>query len=549
MRSRGKDAAEFIEGYCRVTKDSIGGRAGDLLSLRPWQRQLLDALLTEDRSGRLHYRHGLIGVARKNGKSSWSSALALYGLLFSGRGGEVYSCAGDKDQARIVFGSAKSMVEMDPELKGLIRVYRDALEVTATGSVYRVLSSEAFTKEGLNPSLVIFDEVHVQPDDELWNVMEMASGSRIEPLMLGVTTAGVRTNSRGEDSLCYRLYGHGKEVAQGLVDDPTFFFAWWEPVLGIQADHRDPKVWAEANPGLGDIVAEEDFESVLQRSPEPEFRAKRTNVFVSAAQSWLPYGAWAECLSEGAVIPDHAGIVLGFDGSYNNDSTALVAATIDKRPLVVPVKVWEKTENSPPDWTVPIEEVEEEIRAACKKYRVREIVCDPYRWARSMQILSREGLPVVEYPQTPERMVPATQRLYEAVMNGGVVHDGNQILARHMANATLKVDFRGSRLVKVSKGSSAKIDSAIATVMAFDRAVVRGARGSGWLTYLQREVDRNTGVKSEGSVDAPTEESAVPPAAPQSMGSPIPQQRRAACTHRWHPIDHTCVHCGIPRES
>jgi phage terminase large subunit-like protein len=87
-----------------------------------------------------------------------------------------------------------------------------------------------------------------------------------------------------------------------------------------------------------------------------------------------------------------------------------------------------------------------------------------------MQILADEGLPVVEYPQTASRMTPSTQRLYEAALNGGLTHSGDPRLARHIANAVLKVDHRGQRLAKETTYSSRKIDLAVASVMAFDRA-------------------------------------------------------------------------------
>jgi phage terminase large subunit-like protein len=162
---------------------------------------------------------------------------------------EVYSCAGDRDQARIVFGTAKRMVELEPVLSEMTKLYRDAIEVPATGSVYKVLSAEAYTKEGLNPTLVLFDEVHVQPNRELWDVMALAMGARPEPMLIGITTAGVRFDSTGADSLCYGLYEYGKRVCQGEVADSSFFMSWWEST-DPTADHRDPDTWRQANPGL-----------------------------------------------------------------------------------------------------------------------------------------------------------------------------------------------------------------------------------------------------------------------------------------------------------
>lgn len=457
----GPTAVEFVNSLCRITKETVAGTVGEPLVMRDWQVELLSALLARRGDGRYRHRQALIGMPRKNGKSALGSGIALHGLLFGPEGGEVYSCAAEKEQAKIVFGMARRMVELEPELAEHITLYRDVMEVKATGSIYRALSAEAYSKEGLNPTLVLFDEVHAQPNRELWDVMSLAMGARVEPLMVGITTAGVMTDSTGRDSLCYELYQHGQQVAQGLIDDPTFFFAWWEPAEGVSSDHRDPDVWAESNPGFDDIVSAEDFAATINRTPENEFRTKRTNVFTQDAVAWLPFGVWP-ALASGDSIPDGTEVVLGFDGSFNNDSTALVVVTCGDKPHIDVAACWE-----PEGEAVPVLDVEEEIRKACRRWQVREIVCDPFRWARTYQILESERLPILEYPQSPARMVPATQRFYEAALNGGMTHSGDQRLARHVANVIVKTDSRGSRLDK-TKGR--KIDLAIAAVMAFDRA-------------------------------------------------------------------------------
>jgi phage terminase large subunit-like protein len=227
----------------------VAGAVGSPIILRGWQRETARHLLARRPDGRYRHRQALIGIARKNGKSALGAGLALYSLVMGSDGSEVYSCAGDREQARIVFGTAKRMVELEPELAGLCKLYRDAIEIPQTGSVYRVLSAEAYTKEGLNPTAVYFDEVHVQPNREFWDVMSLAMGARPEPIMVGITTAGVRFDSSGADSLCYGLYEHGQRVVSGEVQDPSFFFAWWEP-RDPTADYRDPETWQEANPGL-----------------------------------------------------------------------------------------------------------------------------------------------------------------------------------------------------------------------------------------------------------------------------------------------------------
>lgn len=468
-RGDGEDFTAFGESMLRVTKDSIASPAGHLLSFRPWQRKLFGHVLARRTNGRLRHRQALLGLARKNGKSEGVGApVGLGSLVLGPVGGEVYSCAADKEQARIVFGTARRMVEQDPELSELLKSYRDAIEFPKLGAVYRVLSAEAFTKEGLNPHAVIFDEVHAQPNRELWDVMALAQGARVEPLMIGITTAGVKTDATGHDSLCYALYQYGRLVATGEIQDPTFFMAWWEP-KNPEADHRDPKTWREANPGLGDILSAEDLASAVLRTPEAEFRTKRCNQWVSTSQAWLPTGAWDACLDK-RVIPDGAEVVLGFDGSYNNDSTALVVVEVGEKPHIDVADCWERPATADDSWKVPILEVEEAIRTACRRWRVREVACDPARWARSLETLELEGLPMLEYPQSPERMVPATQRFYEAVLNKTVSHGGDPRLARHVGNCVLRVNQRGAQVAKETKTSSRKIDLAVAAIVALDRA-------------------------------------------------------------------------------
>ena len=468
-RGDGRTVVDFIEALCPQVKDSIAGRAGEPLHLRPWQRELLMAAYARRTDGRYKHRRMLIGLPRKSGKSALGSGMALYALMMGPRGGEVYSCAADREQARIVFGSAKAMVENSPELAEQTKLYRDAIEVPSTGSIYRVLSSEAFTKEGLNPHAVIFDEVHASPDDELWNVMALAMGARVDPLLIGITTPGVKTDRTGQDSIAYRLFQHGQRVASGETDDPSFFMAWWK--AADDADHLDPATWKAANPGFGDLQDPEDFAAAAKTTPENEFKTKRLGMWVNAQTAWLPAGAWDALASE-PPPPDDVPCVLGFDGSFSGDSTALVGVTVEPTPRIWLVKAWEKQQTDTDDWRVDIGEVEATITAECGRRTVLEVVCDPFRWQRSMQELAAIGLPIVEYPSSsPSRMVPATAKFYDAVMSGGIAHDHNPTLARHLDHCVIKVDRLGPRITKEHRHSPRKIDCAVAAVMAFDRAV------------------------------------------------------------------------------
>ena len=468
QRGDGNDVCDFVETFCRLTKDGVAANAGTLIHLRPWMTELYGKVYARRPDGRYRAREALIGLPRKNSKSANGSSMGLYGLLFSGEGAEVYSCAADKEQARIVFGVAKRMVEMDSQLSGQITPYKDALEVSKTGSVYKVLSSEAFSKEGLNPSVVVYDELHAAPNPELYQVMTLGSGTRRDPLFIAITTAGVKYDITGFESVCYRRFLYGEKVASGEVQDPYFYMCWYGAPKG--ADYRSPAVWADANPGYGDFLDPDDFEAALGRVPENEFRTKRLNQWVDSVQAWLPQGTWARCRTDADLVQPGKGIVLGFDGSKNNDSTALVAVSVSSDPWVKVIGLWERPGSANEDWKAPRAEIKDAIRQACRDYRVREIAADEFQWLDALEELESEGLPVVQFPQTLTRMGPATQRFYEAVTTGRLRHNGDPRLARHLDNAQLKTDSRGARLQKDARNSPRKIDLAVASVMALDRA-------------------------------------------------------------------------------
>ncbi len=470
-RGDGELYANFAEAVCRVTKDSVASPAGKLLELRGWQKELLKHALARREDGRFRHRTALVGMSRKNGKSALAASMGLAGLTLGGNGSEIYSCAADRDQARIVFGTAKRMIELDEELSSMFTLYRDAIEFKDKGSVYRVLSAEAYSKEGLNPSpLVIFDEVHAQPSWELWNVLSLAGGARADSLLLGITTAGVKTQSNGQDSLCYSLYQYGQQVVKGEKKDPSFFFSWWEPTQP-EADHRDEKLWIESNPGYNDLLDAEEMASAVLRTPEAEFRTKRLNCFVNTSVAWLPTGAW-EALKDTDRFPEPGeDVILAFDGAFSNDSTALVMWLLGgEKPHLMVVGLWERPDDAEQGWHIPVAEVEETIVSTFRdeRFNVKEIVFDPARWQRTFMVLDEEGLPVVSYPNSAANMVPATQKFYEAVVNESFTHDGDERLARHVANCVTKQSSRGVMVAKAS--SRRKVDAAVASIFGYDRA-------------------------------------------------------------------------------
>jgi phage terminase large subunit-like protein len=456
-----------IEALATVSKDGFAARAGDKLVLRDWQRELLRHLFARRPDGRRTYRVALIGLPRKNGKSALGSLLALDGLLFDGVGAEVFSAAAEKEQARIVFGEAKRTVAASRDLSGYVTPLRDVLEVPATNSLYRVLSAEAYSKEGLNISRAIVDELHAHQSGDLWETMTLASGARRDPLVIAITTAGVMTDIRGEDSVCFRLWKHAVDVASGATQDDSFLVAWWGAAEG--ADHRDPEVWQAANPGYGDLIDPEDFASNIARTPEATFRTRRLNQWVASRTAFLPAGAWDALADKARQVDQETPVVLGFDGSRSGDTTALVGVTTDDTPHVFVLGVWERPPGAPIDWQVPRGEVLDAIRDACATYDVREVAVDMYLWQTEMADLEAEGLPIVAISQQAAVMVPATQRFYEMVTGARLTHDGDTRLARHLDNAVLRRSRAGGQLAKETAHSPNKIDAAVAVVMAVSR--------------------------------------------------------------------------------
>lgn len=461
----GDEVADFIEALCKVTKSGVGADAGSLLEMRPWQVALLrDLYARNPRTGRLKHRQALIGLPRKNGKSALGSALALHALITGDPGTEVYSCAGSLDQARIVFETAKRMVAMQPALSEVIKPYQRVLEVPATGNVYKVLSADAPMQEGLNPSLVIFDELHVQPNYELWNVMNLAFGARLDPLLVAITTAGVKYQSDGRDTVCYWLYQYIQRIASGEIDDPQTYGAWF----GAAEDEPYDQVptWQRANPGYGDLLDPEDFASKVKVTPEAEFRTKRLNQFVSHDVAWLPQGAWEDARRDDVDASDVW--ALGVDGARSGTAVEIVRSGAGEVHRVETVARFEAPLGLGPNesWTPPEAEIAEVIRNECRERQVAEIAWQEFFLPSLAEQLESEGLPVVVFNQTLTRMGPATQRFYEAVLDGKLSHDGSPALARSIAAAKTKTDTRGTRLVRTEQSIGA-----ICAVMAYDRAV------------------------------------------------------------------------------
>jgi phage terminase large subunit-like protein len=273
-----------------------GPFAGQPFNLRPWQVKIIRKLFTTQKDGRRQYRTCLLMLPRKNGKSELCAALAIYFLLFDGEiGAEVYSAAADKDQAALVFNVAAQMIRNDAELLAQCEIIDSQKRIVhrRSGSFYRAISAEAYSKHGFNASVVIYDELHAAQTRELWDVLSTSQGARSQPLMMAITTAGYDRHS-----ILWELYAHARKVAEHPALDPTFLPILFE--APSDADWTDEKVWRKANPALGDFRSFEEMRIACDRAQEipaqeNTFRRLYLNQWTEQAARWIALTAWDAC--------------------------------------------------------------------------------------------------------------------------------------------------------------------------------------------------------------------------------------------------------------
>ena len=275
-----------------------GPFAGQPFNLRPWQeKQIVRPLFSINKAtGLRQYRTCLLLMPRKNGKTELCAALAIDGLLFDNEiGAEVYSAANDKDQAALCFNVAAQMIRNDAELYAACEIIDSQKRIVhrKSGSIYRAISAEAYTKHGLNSSRVIIDELHAAESRELFDVLSSSTGARLQPLVICISTAGYDRHS-----ILWELYQHALKVRETPSLDPTFLPIIWE--APIDADWKDEKIWRAANPALGDFRSLEELRAACKRAQEipaqeNAFRRLYLNQWTEQESRWIALDAWDAC--------------------------------------------------------------------------------------------------------------------------------------------------------------------------------------------------------------------------------------------------------------
>lgn len=494
-KAKADRAVTFIENLCHTK----GKWAGKRFWLLPWQEQLIrDIFGIVKPDGNRQFRTAFVEICKKVGKSELAAAIALY-LLYADNepSAEVYGAAADRQQASIVFDVARQMVEMSPALMKRSKLMSATKRIVNYGNAgfYQVLSAEVGSKHGFSISGLVFDEIHTQPNRQLYDVLtKYSSDARQNPLHFIITTAG---NDR--HSIAFELHTKAIDILEGRRVDPTFY----PVVYGLKDDEdwEDEANWYKVNPSLGytvDIERLRDAYREAKQNPADEitFKWLRMNMWVSSTTSWIPDAIFMKGNEPIDMrLLEGRDCYAGLDLSSTGDITALVLIfpprnsdekyilvpyfwvpeeTISQRVKAnsVPYDVWEKqghllaTEGN----VIHYDFIEKFICDLGKKYHILEIAVDRWNATQMIQNLEGAGFTMVPFGQGFASMSTPTKEFYRLLMEGQIIHAGHPVLRWMAGNVVIETD--AAENIKVTKAKSKeKIDGIVASIMALDRCI------------------------------------------------------------------------------
>ena len=494
-KAKADRAVKFIENLCHTK----GKWAGKRFWLLPWQEQLIrDIFGIVKPDGYRQFRTAFVEICKKVGKSELAAAVALY-LLYADNepSAEVYGAAADRQQASIVFDVARQMVEMSPALLKRSKLMTATKRIVNYGNsgYYQVLSAEVGGKHGFSVSGLVFDEIHTQPNRQLYDVLTKGSSdARQNPLHFIITTAGTDRHS-----IAYELHTKAVDILEGRRVDPTFY----PVVYGLKDDEdwEDEANWYKVNPSLGytvDIERLRDAYREAKQNPADEvtFKWLRLNMWVSSTVAWIPDAIFMKGNEEiDLAALEGRDCYGGLDLSSTGDITALVLMfpprdedekyillpffwvpeeTIPQRVKAasVPYDIWEKqgfllsTEGN----VIHYDFIEKFINDLAEKYHIVEIAVDRWNATQMIQNLEGDGFTMVPFGQGFASMSGPTKDFYRLLMEGQIIHGGHPVLRWMAGNVVVDTDPAGN--IKVTKAKSKeKIDGIVAAIMALDRCI------------------------------------------------------------------------------
>jgi phage terminase large subunit-like protein len=487
-------AVTFIQKFCFHT---TGRWAGLPFILEPWQRDLVETIFGWKRmaDGLRRYRMVYVEIPKKNGKSTFAAALALLLLVMDNEPrAEVYSAAGDRSQAGIVFDIGKQMCKQSPRIDAVTECYRDSIFVPTTFSKYQVINAEAGTKHGINIHALLFDELHVQRNRELWDTLVNGIASREQPLIIAFTTAGWDRNS-----ICWEQHEYARQVIDGVIKDDEFLGVIY--AADPDDDWTDPEVWKKANPGFGVTISESYLRTACERAQrvpaqQNAFRRLHLNQWTEQSSRWLELQMWRDN-ELGVTLESMAGrqCYAGGDLASTRDLTAFcfMFPPDDDWPMWIVIPRFYMPESNikkrndesqgkylmwhqagyiltTPGDVTDYDWIREDLKTIGESIHINELAMDRWNATQLMIQLADDGLAVVPFGQGFASMAGPTREFERLIVGGEMCHDGNPVMSWMVSNAAVKMDPAGNMKPDKSK-SSEKIDGIVAAIMALGRAI------------------------------------------------------------------------------
>ncbi|QQK75084.1 terminase large subunit [Salicibibacter cibarius] len=496
-KEKAMEPIEFLQ-MLKLTDDFFG----EPFVLMDWQHDVLwDVYGTVKDDGYRQYQYAYLEIPKKNAKTTTIAGLAVYHLTCDGPEGQIYCCAADRGQATLVYKAARSMIDQDEVLGDLLKVTDSRKEIMnrETGTVLKVLSAEAYSKHGINPSVVIFDELHAQPNRDLWDVMTFGAGSsRKEPLWWVITTAG---DDPDRHSIGWEVHDYAQRLIDGEIEDPI----WYAKIFGAdeEDDIYDERTWYKANPSLGKTIDINTLrqESVTARNSESSerlFRWLRLNQWISLKRDgWLPLSLWDQTQGEWD-LSELVGkrCYVGLDLASTIDITgacylfppqsgvdewrAIFDAWIPEDNMKERIKrdkapydrfVNEKILQATPGDVVDYEFVESRLIGASKQYNIQTLGTDPWNSRMLTQRLMKQGVNVIEISQTIKGLTEAMKMIERMMRSGQFTHEKNSLARWCFGNMIVSTD--GNENIKPMKNKSReRIDVAVALINAMATALM-----------------------------------------------------------------------------
>ena len=489
------EEAEGAVNFMQQFKHTKGDLAGEFFHLEPWEVFIIYNIFGFKVNGKRRFRRAYVEIPRKNGKTFLGAAVALYCFMADGEAGaEVYTAATKLDQAAICFEQGYNMLEPFNTMHGFEMVMNNSFNnrrVVWDKNLFKPLSKEHKTLDGLNPHCAIIDEYHAHPSDELYNVIVNGMGARRNPLLFTITTAGF-----DRTSACYahREYCQGV-LSEKYVDESLFAIIY---TIDEDDDWTQEETWIKANPNWGvsvnpDFVRQQVKEAKESPSKKHEFVTKLLNCWVDSYHSWILQDVVEACKSD--FVPDvRATCYGGLDLAKVHDFSSLHLDfpignkhhTIAKYYLSSErirnwggfmgkqIRQWVQdgwitvTEGEGTDYAY----IEKDIIELKDKYNLISIGYDKmFADDLAMRLFNNHDVQMRGFGQGIMNMTLPTSRLEEMIIKKQWTYDGNPVTLWMFGNAEAYRDANLNVKIIKSKDPNKNVDGVIANIMAIGEAI------------------------------------------------------------------------------